>query len=145
MTTKDEGKEAPSGLPAAGEEEWPLCMAGKPYRPSNGTEGMCFMGEWCDCCARDEKFRETQDGADSCPIAAATFVYAVDDPKYPKEWVYDAKGHPICTAWVIEGQPFEQTEADKKYLAWKAEQNLLAAGQRPQDASPHAAKPQETK
>lgn len=64
-------------------------MSTKPYRPSNGTEGEMFMEEFCFHCARDAKFRETQDGEDGCPILADTYVYEKDDPKYPKEWVYD--------------------------------------------------------
>lgn len=71
--------------------------AGKPYRPSNGTEGDMFIGMWCRGCERDRAFREER--GDSCPIVAMTFCVNTDDPDYPKEWRYDAVGVPECTAW----------------------------------------------
>lgn len=61
----------------------------KPYRPSNGMEGECFMERFCCRCKRDAKFQETLEADDGCPIVANTFVYDVTDPKYPKEWVYN--------------------------------------------------------
>lgn len=78
-------------------------LSGKPYRPSCGTEGMAFDEQWCSRCKKDEKFRDTYDSAygpdDGCQILADTFVYEIDDPKYPKEWIYDADGVPSCTAF----------------------------------------------
>lgn len=71
------------------------------YRPSNGSEGMAFTDHWCGRCERDRAFRE--DEGDSCPIVAATMAFDVDDPEYPREWVYGARG-PCCTAFVAEGQ-----------------------------------------
>lgn len=72
--------------------------AGEKYRPSNGDEGMAFMDRWCDRCQKDAAF---QSGAgDGCPIAAVTFIYQVDDPKYPTEWQYGEDGQPKCTAFV---------------------------------------------
>lgn len=68
----------------------------RPFRPSNGTEGHGFIGEWCCNCERD------RDG--DCKIVAATFAYDVDDPEYPKEWVEDERG-PRCTAFVQFGDP----------------------------------------
>ncbi len=83
--------------------DWP---ATKKYRPSNGTEGMMFMDRFCDRCKRDAKYRRTQDGADSCPIAGATMAYDVDDEKYPKEWVvnlHDPIGSTArCTAFKFD-------------------------------------------
>lgn len=57
------------------------------YRPSNGTEGEIFMSCFCFRCKRDQKFSETQEAQDGCPIVADAFCYSIDDPKYPKEWV----------------------------------------------------------
>lgn len=75
----------------------------RPYRPSNGCEGFDFMARFCDRCERDRRYRETQDGADGCRIVADTFVYAATDPRYPKEWIYDEAGYPVCTAFEKEG------------------------------------------
>lgn len=85
----------------------------EPYRPSTGTEGADFQEQWCCRCRRDQAFQETFDSPygpeEGCPIVADTFVYEIDDPKYPKEWIYDADGRPICTA-------FEHIDApEKKY------------------------------
>lgn len=82
----------------------------KPYRPSNGTEGMEFEARFCDRCRRDAKYRRTQDGADGCPILAAVFMHEVDDPKYPKEWIVNKWGDPYertsrCTAFRFNDGP----------------------------------------
>ena len=78
-------------------------LAGKPYRPANGTEGEYFMERFCYRCKRDQKFQETQDGEDGCPIILASMAYDVDDPKYPEEWVtteeYPLGGAGKCTAF----------------------------------------------
>lgn len=63
----------------------------RPYQPSNGTEGEMFMERWCHRCMKDEN----QD----CDIIARTFVYDVKDPDYPKEWRWNGKGQPECTAF----------------------------------------------
>lgn len=82
---------------------------GNPYRPSNGTEGFCFMEDFCWRCKRDAKYRETDNGEDGCPILADTFVYETDDPKYPKEWIYNERGFPCCTAFDPEPEDEEPT------------------------------------
>lgn len=90
-------------------------MSLKPYRPSNGTEGMMFQEEWCERCERDRAFRADQNN-DGCSILSATMVYMADDPKYPKEWVYEpeamkrdgcltiGEGGARCTAFTPEGE-----------------------------------------
>lgn len=88
--------------------------AGKPYRPGSGTEGMAFDEAWCEHCARDAEFRKDWDNADpaiGCQILADTFVYDVNDPQYPKEWVYDRKGRPCCTAFTTD--PKKPVRCDK--------------------------------
>jgi len=82
----------------------------KPYRPSNGTEGDMFEDRFCNRCKREAKYRRTGDGADGCKIATAVFIYDVDDPKYPKEWVVNKWGDPYgrtsrCTAFRHEDDP----------------------------------------
>ncbi len=74
----------------------------EPYRPSNGTQGADFEDQWCSQCARDAAFRDNPDSGDGCPIVAATFVYDITDPEYPKEWVYGRDGQPKCTAFTTD-------------------------------------------
>ena len=69
----------------------------EPYRPRSGTEGRQFMARFCDRCIHDVAFQSGR--GDSCPIAAATMAYAKDHPEYPKEWVIESSGDPICTAF----------------------------------------------
>ena len=66
-----------------------------------------FMEQFCFRCTRDAKFQESQDGADGCPIVAATFRYEVDDPEYPPEWVCDEHGA-RCTAFCLDASEGEQ-------------------------------------
>lgn len=74
--------------------------AGKSFTPSNGTEGMIFCGAFCDRCIH-EKFTHTQNHADKqCEILNASLLYDFGTDKYPKEWVYNEEGWPVCTAWV---------------------------------------------
>lgn len=86
------------------------------YRPSCGSEGADFIMRWCYQCKRDEAFRN--DEGDSCPIVANTFVYEVDDPKYPNEWIIDEEG-PRCTA-------FEEVDAPDKQDPNAAIRDLFA-------------------
>lgn len=83
----------------------------KPYRPATGTEGAAFQDYWCGWCARDAAFRDDPDFGEGCQIVADTFVYDIDDPKYPKEWVYDADGRPKCTAFTTD--PKRPVRCDK--------------------------------
>lgn len=69
--------------------------AGKPYRPSNGTEGVLFMSKFCYRCVHDLEYARTMENG--CEILANTLVFDVDDKEYPKEWVRDSEGHPVCT------------------------------------------------
>jgi hypothetical protein len=62
---------------------------------------MDFMERFCFRCAKDAKFRKTEDGMDGCKIVADTFVYEPSDPRYPTEWVQDESG-PRCTAFEEE-------------------------------------------
>lgn len=77
--------------------------AGQKYRPSNGFEGDLFMGSWCAHCSRDAAHRADPDGADGCPIIAATHALDVDDEGYPAEWQYGPDGQPRCTAFTETG------------------------------------------
>lgn len=84
--------------------------AGQPYRPGNGTEGELFIDSWCAQCERDHGMMaglplEECDDNQICRIIADTYLFAVTDPKYPKEWQYGQDGQPRCTAHVPKGQP----------------------------------------
>ena len=68
----------------------------KPYRPSNGDEGMWFMDKFCDRCRRDDAFQRGK--GDSCPIAAASLAFLIGEPGYPSEWIENDSG-PRCTAF----------------------------------------------
>lgn len=73
--------------------------AGKPFRPSNGTEGMIFMDAFCMRCIH-EKFSHTLDHADKkCDILSKSMLHELGDVEYPKEWIYNEEGWPVCTAW----------------------------------------------
>lgn len=86
-------------------------MAGKPYRPSTGSEGADFQARWCDLCSRDKAFREDPDFGESCPIVADTFAFDIADPRYPKEWIHDRDGRPSCTAFTTD--PAKPPRCDK--------------------------------
>lgn len=79
------------------------CAPAKAYRPSNGSEGVDFDDRWCAHCTRDAAFRD-DDMKDGCPIIAAAFLYDIDQPEYPKEWIEDDKG-PRCTAFTTDKKP----------------------------------------
>jgi hypothetical protein len=67
--------------------------AGKPYRPSNGTEGEMFCSMWCANCAM----------VSACLVFSATLWLGTEDPNYPREWQYGEDGQPKCTAFVEMG------------------------------------------
>ena len=69
------------------------------YRPSNGTEGIAFMEQFCFECEHDRKYQETQDGEDGCKILAASMIYDFGSPRYPKEWIADDEDGGCCTAY----------------------------------------------
>jgi len=82
--------------------------AGEKYQPSNGTEGEFFFSAWCEHCARDKTMSEGKDydecdESEICEIIGATMRFKVEDPGYPKEWVYGTDGQPKCTAFVQVG------------------------------------------
>jgi hypothetical protein len=81
---------------------------GKKYRPACGSEGANFIDRWCYSCKRDEAFRN--DDGDSCPIVANSFVFDVDDPRYPSEWTFNDEGRPICTAFEPVDAPDKRDE-----------------------------------
>lgn len=89
-------------------------MAGKPYRPGSGTEGIAFDDRWCAWCTRDKAFRDAGpdfDSVDGCQIIADTFAFEITDSRYPKEWIFDREGRPCCTAFTTD--PNNPVRCDK--------------------------------
>lgn len=82
-------------------------MTAEKYRPSNGTEGDCFIAVFCCRCARSEHLQAdaTDTTPAGCPILDLTFRHDVDDPEYPAEWCFDEDGAAQCTAYIPEGEP----------------------------------------
>jgi hypothetical protein len=75
----------------------------RPYRPSNGTEGECFMEQWCHCCVLDRAARdEACDPSEGCRILADAFAGL-----QPSQWIYGEDGKPRCTSFQFdEGQEY---------------------------------------
>jgi len=72
--------------------------AGKPYQPSNGAEGELFMEQFCYRCKHDAKFQDDDDAWDAgCTIIMLTMTFSPKDPEYPKEWIRNKDGVPVCT------------------------------------------------
>jgi len=66
------------------------------YQPSNGSEGVWFIGKFCDHCLHQHP---DPDNDKQCMILCRTMCYNVNDPEYPEEWQYDKDGKPVCTAF----------------------------------------------
>lgn len=77
------------------------------YRPSNGTEGECFIGHWCCNCERDADSENNP-----CQILGRTYHFDIDDPEYPTEWIRDETG-PKCTAFIPLGDPLPTPRCEK--------------------------------
>ncbi|MDB5584874.1 MAG: hypothetical protein JWR80_10050 [Bradyrhizobium sp.] len=93
------------GKAAAATEAEPS-LIGKPYRPGSGTEGMAFDAKWCSHCARDAAWREDESN-DGCHVLSLTLALPIDDPEYPKEWIFGRDGRPCCTAFTTDpAKPF---------------------------------------
>lgn len=70
-------------------------MHNKPYRPTNGFEGVDFQNEWCMTC----RHYHVQAG---CPILNASMMYETDEPGYPNQWIYGKDGRPECVGYSKE-------------------------------------------
>lgn len=77
--------------------------AGQKYRPSNGSEGDVFYGNWCVDCACEAAHRADPALGDGCLILAASYAFDIDEECYPAEWQYSPAGQPCCTAHTTEG------------------------------------------
>jgi len=87
------------------------------YRPSSGTEGCQFETEFCDHCKADKPYG-------TCEIMTNSMCYAVDDPKYPKQWIYK-DGKPTCTAFdPVDGCDKKRTDLFSGDLLGKEKNEL---------------------
>ncbi len=66
-----------------------MCEPNKRFRPANAKECEHLLDIWCGDCLKGE----------DCETALMVIIVPdVDDPEYPKEWVYGEDGKPMCTA-----------------------------------------------
>jgi len=84
--------------------------AGKPYRPSNGTEGEYFEAQWCASCKKQPDMTDPHFDGEWCEISVLMHAFDIDAPEYPKELVYDHKGKPKCKAYQHEKDSRELPE-----------------------------------
>lgn len=75
-------------------------MAGKVYRPANGTDGMLFEESWCRNCTF----------ADQCELPLLAQLNDVWESEYPHQWRYDADGNPMCAAFNRKPTPEQERE-----------------------------------
>jgi hypothetical protein len=64
------------------------------YKPKNPSEGRAFLAKFCDKCENNRPAVGF-----GCEIMANSQQHRIDDLMYPKEWVYNHQGHPVCTAY----------------------------------------------
>lgn len=74
------------------------CACENSYHPSNGTEGMSFIEEYCAGCIHDNPDQNAS--KPRCDILTATMCFYPTDPEYPVEWIVDSLGAPKCTKFV---------------------------------------------
>lgn len=79
-------------------------QAGKPWLPSNSTEGGLFMDQACTRCDRDRTMNGKvvfgeHDGADLCSVLVNSSLGEV------LEWQYSAEGQPCCLAFLPVDEP----------------------------------------
>ena len=66
--------------------------AGKPFMPSNGTEGMIFYEAFCDNCIFNHPDPDNEKQCDDVLMISMI-------GEQPKEWIFNSEGYPTCTKW----------------------------------------------
>lgn len=66
-------------------------MAGQPFAPSNGSEGMVFEHHFCGKCIHQNP---NPDSNKHCEILLNNFFEGST-----KEWKFSNEGWPVCTSW----------------------------------------------
>lgn len=96
------------------DREFRKSVAGKPFRPANGSEGDYFMEDFCFRCKHWVYDKPTETYGCKKRIHDETLFHDVDDPEYPKQWKYDDEGYPLCTAFVDENTPVKKRKPKQK-------------------------------
>ncbi len=73
--------------------DWKKILPGKPYTPSNGTEGTWFISKFCDNCVHQHPDPEN-------PRQCYDILLKSLMGGQPPEWVYNEEAEPVCTAFV---------------------------------------------
>ena len=68
--------------------------AGKPFKPSNGTEGEIWMEKFCYQCIHERWSHHQNEDGGKCEILTNGLI-----GEQPKEWMFSENGWPVCTEW----------------------------------------------
>ena len=101
-------------------------LAGQPYRPGSGSEGVSFEDHMCGSC---DRYRISKDDILDCTLDHLQAAFAADDindPTHPKAWVHDAEGRPTCTDWKTRTAAADEKQPTLCGGATSAEQELAA-------------------
>jgi hypothetical protein len=108
-------------------------MSLRKFRPSNGTEGMIFVENFCDHC-KHEKFCHTNNDNDKkCDILTNSMMHNVDEPEYPAELIYGDDGQPTCTKYIYrqwtdeDGQMLEEFINEEEETVDPAQLDIFGA------------------
>ena len=106
-------------------------LTGERYMPSNGTEGLGFLNDWCSRCERDKELNCTKDNEDCgdddwCPILAASYR---DEAV---EWRELEDGSTKCMAFVPMGHAIPPPRCEQT-------RELFAGCETPNDLAKRAA------
>ena len=74
----------------------------KKYYPSNGTDGLFFIANWCEWCYKER----------NCTILAGSMT-----GKQPKQWIYGDDGKPTCTSFAQQPKKKRVKNSDNKLLS----------------------------
>jgi len=80
---------------------------------------MWFDEYWCAQCQRDAAWREDENSVEPCDILSRSFIFDINDPEYPTEWIQDDVAYPHysnprCTAFLAITDPGSTYVADPR-------------------------------
>lgn len=87
----------------------------KKFRPSNATQGDCFMSEFCFKCA---KYTDP-DAVSQCDVLTRSMIYDENEKQYPRQWAYDENENPVCTSFKDRDEFNAERRAKRKQSAPK--------------------------
>jgi hypothetical protein len=79
-------------------------LPGEQWEPSNGTDGGCFIDEWCSRCSRDKPMSEGKD-FDDCGPEELCEELAASFRGEAKHWRTLPDGEAVCLLFHPVGQP----------------------------------------